>query len=488
MTAIANRFFTVIICFSAFGLMILSAACGAPPQLPKGAIGNIGRYNYSPSIIESEGTRRLWWCSEGNNPGDSSLESDAIYYQSIHLTSPKGYGTRLVLEENSGAWDSAFTCNPKVIAGNFQNPLGNGKTYTYAMYYVGTASPDGLNNSIGVAFSNDGISWTKFPHPVIPSTSRRGYGVGQPVLHNDDHKSALWLFYEDTFPTAHHVAAVSSDGVHFKVQGTITTNGLNPDNPEPGWGDMAYEPNKGEWYAVFNRPGRPISSTGGVHERGNYGIELYKISEHALLTGGSGWQHRATIDTSATGFEANFIAAFVRDPYGNLNLTSQNKIQMYVSISYPAPKWEATPKEAAESADTSNWILFPTEWSTSGEAKLSLNRYFNGTVHEVTTGWVSPDSAFQLERVLGHLYGNWVQGTVPLYSCKAERTDYFVSLDSACEGQRILGTAGYAYPQPVFGLHLLPLYRCSTGRDKFASHDPKCEGQETDLLLGYILP
>jgi hypothetical protein len=66
--------------------------------------------------------------------------------------------------------------------------------------------------------------------------------------------------------------------------------------------------------------------------------------------------------------------------------------------------------------------------------------------------------------------------------------DYFVSLDSACEGARILGTNGYAYSAPASGLNLIALYRCSTGYDHFVSTDPKCEGQSTQQLLGYVLP
>lgn len=474
--------------FLTAAMMFVTAACGVPRRVPKGAIGNVGRYNYSASVIESKGTQQLWWCSQGINPADESQNSDVIYHQAINLAVPEADGPRLVLAETPGAWDSAFTCNPKVIAGKFDNPLGDAQTYTYAMYYVGTSSPNGLNNSIGVAFSNDGIHWKKFPRPVIPSTSQRGYGVGQPVLYNDDRKSKLWMFYEDTYPTPHHLAAISYDGIHFTVQGTLTTNGLNPDNPEPGWGDMAYQPRTGEWYAIFNRPGRPIWSTGGIQERGNYGVELYKIKEKSLLTGSSSWQHLGTTDTNTTGFESNFIAALVRDGYGNFDLSAQNKIRMYVSVSYPAPGWKATPSEAGESADASNWILLPIEWETSTKATVPLNRYFNGTVHEVTTGWISPDSGFQLEGVVGHLYRNEFHGLVPFYACKAERTDYFVSLDLACEGQRILGTEGYAYREPVSGLNLVAAYRCNTGRDHFVSNDPKCEGQKTDLLLGYIVP
>jgi len=490
MVLVRNRPRGTFMSFLSVILMLIAAACGSPRQLPKGAVGNIGRVNYSPSVIEAEGVQYFWWCSSGVNPADHSQNTDAIFYQSVNVKTLQHNGPPLlVLAESPGAWDSAYTCNPRVIAGKFNNPLGDGQTYTYAMYYVGTALLSGTNNSIGVAFSNDGIHWSKYPTPVIRATSPQGYGVGQPALYVDDQKSSLHMFYEDSNPTPHHLAAVSSDGVHFTVQGTLTTNGLNSDNPEPGWGDMAYEPKKREWYAIFNRPGRPRSSTGGILERGNYGVELYKIPGDSLLMGGSSWQHLATMDTNATGFEANFIAGLVRDRFGNLDLASQNKVRMYTSISYPPPKWESTPSEAGESADIGNWILFPMEWVPSTESTVPLNRYFNGTVHEVTTGWISPDGGFQQDTTLGHLYSTQFQdAVVRFYSCKGESTDYFVSLDVGCEGQRILGTNGYAYPQPVSGLNLVPLYRCSSGHDHFVSKDPKCEGQNTDLLLGYVLP
>lgn len=474
--------------------MFVTTGCSTSPSLPKGAVGNMGRYNYSPSVIEIGGMRQLWWCSHGVNPSDSSQDSDAIYFESINMSTLESYGPVLVLAETPGAWDSAYTCNPKVIGGVFENPLGDGQSYSFAMYYVGTAQINGTNNSIGVAFSNDGIVWKKYPQPVIPSTSKTGYGVAQPSLYNADHKSAISMFYEedDTFywnnPVS-HVAAVSTDGVHFTVQGTLTTNGLDPDNPQPSCGDMAYDSNAGEWYAVFNRPVRLPSTTGGVLERAQYGVELYKIRQDALLTGASPWQQLATRDTNTTGFESNFIAGFVRDFYGNINVASYPTIQMYTSISYPQPNWEATPAQAGASADVSTWILMPTEWTPSVGAAIPLNQYFNGSVHEATTGWVSSDGGFQLEKVLGHLYANPLQGaTVPFYGCKKGQTDYFVSLDIGCEGQRILGKNGYGYSQPVSGLSLIALYRCSTPYDHFVSKDPKCEGQTTDELLGYVVP
>jgi len=273
------------------------------------------------------------------------------------------------------------------------------------------------------------------------------------------------------------------------VEGSLTSNGLDSDDPQAAWGDMAFDSKAREWYALFNRPLRPPSTTGGVLERGQYGVELYKIPQEALLPGTSPWQQLVTIDTNATGFESNFLAGLVRDFYGNIDLTSDPNIRMYASISYPPPDWEATPADAGNSATIQSWILMPMEWAPDTGASVPLYRYFNGGVHEVTSGWVSPDGGFQLQELLGHLYANPHDGTtVPFYGCKREQADYFVSVDSACEGQRILGKQGYGYSQPVSGLNLVALYRCSTGFDHFVSKDPKCEGQRTDELLGYVVP
>ena len=487
MNVLKNRIGTTLIYLMGFSAIPFTISCSR--SLPKGAVGNLGRYNYSPSVIQTGDTRQIWWCSQGVNPIDGSQNTDAIYFQSINTSTHKSYGPVQVLSETPNAWDSAFTCNPKVIGGVFENPLGNGETYSFAMYYVATAHGGGTNNSIGVAFSNDGIVWKKYPQPVIQPTSQAGYGVGQPALYNADHKSAITMFYEDNYPTVHYVAAVSTDGLHFKVQGMLTSYGLDQDNPQASWGDLTYDAKAGEWYAVFNRPLRPLSATGGVLERGQYGIELYKIPQDALLTGSSPWQQLVTLDTNTTGFESNFLAAFVHDFYGNIDLTSSPNIAMYVSVSNPAPNWDATPAEAGTSAIIQTWILMPMEWVPDPGATAPFYRYFNGNVHEVTTGWVSPDGSFQLQQLLGHLYLNPLQGaTVPFYGCKRAQTDYFVSLDIGCEGQRILGKQGYGYPQPVPGLNLVALYRCRTGYDHFVSQDPNCEGQTTDELLGYVVP
>jgi hypothetical protein len=371
-----------------------------------------------------------------------------------------------------------------VVKGYFANPLGNGESFTYALYYVGLGLNPATNNSIGVAFSNDGMSWKKYPRPIIAAETQDGYGVGQPALYNTDQHGAIRMFYEDYSFYLHHVEAISSDGVHFVELGTLTTNGLEPS--DASWGDMAYDPQSGYWYAGFNTGLRDSSTTGGITERGQYGVELYRIRDASLLTGATPWELLTNVDTNRTGYESNFIPGFARDLYGNL--IPDPAIQMYTSISNPPPPWNASPAVAGISGSIANWKISSFAW-TPNQPLTALNRYFNQTTHEVTTGWVDPQASFTLESTLGHVYQSPQQGaTVAFYGCKSGSMDYFISLDGGCEGARILGTNGYAYSHQVSGLNLVAVYRCSTGHDHFVTTDPKCEGQQSQGLLGYVLP
>ncbi len=404
-----------------------------------------------------------------------------------------------VLGETPGGWDSVYTCNPKVIRGSFANPLGDGQNYSYAMYYVGTASKAGLVNSIGVAFSNDGIHWKKYPHPVISANTETYFGVAQPAVYNSDGKAEIWLFYEDanepqTF--APHVKTISTDGVHFTVVGTLTTNGIPQ---ETSWGDMAYDSSSGYWYAVFNdalRAYYPHSwdeyTTYGTNssatESGQLGVTLYRIKDTSLLTGATPWEMLKSFDTNLTGFESNFLAGLMRDQYGNVNVGSYPTIQLFPSISDPAPSWNASIEDDYESSQPPYWNIGRVEW-VPGNPLMALNRYANKSTHEVTTGWIDPNGGFVLESTLGHLYESPQKGaSLAFYGCKAGNTDYFVSTDSTCGGNHFFGLDGYGYSEPLAGLTLVPLYSCSTGHDHFVSHDPKCEGQGPGQLLGYAIP
>jgi hypothetical protein len=476
-------YFTVLL------LLLIGSGCAdLVSHPPAGSYeGRPGIYDYSPSVIQTGDVQQFWWCGGGNNPNLPSQVSDTIQYATVNVKTKQTSVPLTVLGESPGTWDSVYTCNPQVVEGVFDNPVGDGQTYTYAMYYVGTAHPGNIN-SIGVAFSNDGIRWKKYPDPVILPNTNINYGVGQPVPYNTDHKSAITLFYEDAntpCPNCSHIETTSSDGIHFAVVGTLTTNGLPPNL---GWSNIAYDDAQGYWYAAFSDvTSRPQSATGGVKELGGVGLTLFRIPASSLLTGATPWQQLQTFDTNWTGKEQNFIAGLLRDAYGNVNVGPYPVITLFTSISNPAPPWNASSIEAAESAAINRWDLGEVEWDPS-KSLLALNQYANSTATETTTGWIDPNGGFALKSTLGYLYKSPQQGaTVPFYGCKEGTSGYFISTDESCGGNYLVGLQGYGYSQANQSISTVPLYSCNSGGGLFVSNTSHCDGQAAGTLLGFAL-
>jgi hypothetical protein len=482
--------FVLTMSLIAMALVFALSGCGASSGTPAGAVvGRAGRYDYSPSIMQTGNQLQIWWCGQGKNPQDATQDTDSILYVSIDTTTGKKTDPVVVLAETPGTWDQVFTCNPRVIRGSFVNPLDDGKTYTYAMYYVATAAPAGVDNSIGVAFSNDGIVWNKYQDPVIGSDTSFGYGVGQPVVYNIDCKSNLVLLYEDSNASIEHMKATSTDGIHFSVRGTLTRNGFDPNNPAPSWGDIGYDPVTQYWYAAFNLPTRNVATTGGQPEAGQYGIQMYRIPDASLLTGATPWQLLKTIDTNSTGYEANFLAGFLKDQYGNLNVGAYPTIQLYPSTANPRPNWDDDANALGLAAGLIQWDIGSFTW-TPGNAMRTLTRYKNNHSYDTSSGYLDPGAHFVADTVLGHLYEG-LQGdtTVPFFNCKNPPRDYFVSLNPTCGGSYIVGFEGYGYAKPVAGKSTIPIYSCSSASyGHFASKDARCEGNGAGTLLGYVLP
>lgn len=476
-------------------LGLTAAPAAASTTVGSGVVGRSGIYDYSPSVIQSgSGTstvQQFWWCG-GGNPGDPAGETDTIQYEEIAL-SPLHVvvGPVTVLAETAGSWDSAFACNPKVVRGTFVNPLGNGVTYSYAMYYVGTSQTNGTDNSIGVAFSTDGMAWHKYPTPVVTHTSTGGvyYGVGQPDAWNTSGTTGssidmVWMNANSANVTSPSEKVTSTDGVHFTTASaqTLSTAGLQ--YPLSSIDDLAYNPADGYTYALYDLPLRAPSTTGGFVERGQPGVQLYRTSD--MLTGT--WQQLDTIDTTMTGYEANFIGSFLRDPTGSLITGSNGEVETYLSTSMPRPAPNATPLQRGQSGDVGNWDIAWNVWTPNAPLR-AFDRYDSSAtdsidlnVHEVSTGWVNT-SAFHLESTLGYLYETATNDfTRALYSCVQGNDDYFVSTDPGCEGQFVMGLEGYISPTAVNGIEL---YRCYTGVDHFVSTDPNCEGQITESVLGW---
>jgi hypothetical protein len=80
----------------ALGMMLATFSCSTA-QLGAGMIGRVGKYDYSPSVIQSGDVRRFWWCGFAVNPTRHSQETDAILYESVNLTTGETEGPLTVL-------------------------------------------------------------------------------------------------------------------------------------------------------------------------------------------------------------------------------------------------------------------------------------------------------------------------------------------------------------------------------------------------------
>src|SRR6516162_3789163 len=100
---------TLAILWAVFAL----SGCSSEHHLPKGMVGRLGHYDYSPSVIQTGTVRQFWWCGEATNPTYSSQSGDAILYESMDMVTGKTVGPLTVLAETPGTWHALYTCNPK---------------------------------------------------------------------------------------------------------------------------------------------------------------------------------------------------------------------------------------------------------------------------------------------------------------------------------------------------------------------------------------
>src|SRR5260370_14972736 len=95
------------------GLALFAVGCSS--QLPPGFVGRLGRYDYSPSVIQTGDVRQIWWCGQGVNPQNPSQDTDSIQYESLNTMTKTGTGPRTVMAETQGTWNAALLCNPNGI-------------------------------------------------------------------------------------------------------------------------------------------------------------------------------------------------------------------------------------------------------------------------------------------------------------------------------------------------------------------------------------
>ncbi|HEX5119693.1 MAG TPA: hypothetical protein VFW65_31275 [Pseudonocardiaceae bacterium] len=507
---------------------------------------NVAVYDYAPTVVQEGDIQHYYWCGYGDHlsatytlpdggttVSGGGVRTDNIYYRSYDTSTHQWqqpapqevfwpsadakYGTSA-----QNYWDSAFTCNPTVITGDF---TFQGTTYHQALYYVGarcavvapgSAHPVncGIHGSIGVAFTNDWVHFTRYtdasgvPQPVLQWPCAFGYGYGQPSAYNLNGSGGIRLFYVRSHsdrPTepgkpatcaggADYQIADSTDGVHFGSPNKLTTAGIT-ENRQPENAAFAYDKDTHDWY---------MSGEFGAYKVGSTtvdlaGFSLYRLHGSDLTSGTAAWQKLTTVDTVRTGFAQNFIPTITRDRFGNVNITGlYPDIQITYSMYDPRLPWSDTtgvPTDRSQRA--AHWDINQLSWEP-GHPLVDLRRYYSSHLdrHVATTGHIDT-TEFALEdtsKQLGALYEapNPSDGaTVAMYLCKVRPTyDYFVSTQPDCEGQTMVGLEGYGYAPSAAAAGRVPWYRCIARGRHFVSNDPGCEGLSKDTgianyLIGY---
>lgn len=126
------------------------------------------------------------------------------------------------------------------------------------------------------------------------------------------------------------------------------------------------------------------------------------------------------------------------------------------------------------------------------DSHLVLSRFVSGKDSQATTGKVDAGYAAQKQWLISSVGG---ADKTQLFNCKYSvpgGTDYFSSLNSACEGTTKVNNDGWLYKNPPAAPHT-PIYRCYTtvtSYDHFLSSDSNCEGKpntKMEFFMGYAL-
>lgn len=285
-------------------------------------------FDYAPSVMYGDGSQiKMWW-------GGGTGSGDGIYYSTA---SSSGWSSPVkVMQKSSSGWDSYHTCDPSVIKGSFRI---NGTNYSYAMYYTGSNNAVGYNSRIGVAFSNNGTSWTKYGTPVINSTENADgqYGVGMQSAYISSSGLITMMYFDST--TQQNYMVTSTDGVNFSGKTELPKFFENEHS-----GDIAYSPDEEKWY---------VSTKDGSDTK----IYLYETTTSSLSTD---WTFKGTISQTSTGKLMNHNPGWLRYPNGDIYIESGTE---YKYVYY-----------GSGSASTATWDIAMSIYTTGWEFNAAGNR------------------------------------------------------------------------------------------------------------------
>lgn len=357
-------------------LLLLALSMVAGPALAQivydGIIlGRASRWDGYPSHLYFSGKHYIWWCSQGNN-------ADVIYRSTkTGSLGPGGWSTfAQVFSEAQSPWATHHTCDPSVIRGTFSY---NGVAYSYAMYYTSDTNASGVggNNSIGVAFSKDGVSWTSYPNAIIlPGGTGTGYGAGMSGVAFNKTTGKLMHAYLDSSVNPLLRLSESGNGINFTpLPGTATqlhaAGRLGNDGQGP---DISYNTADRHWYAAIKN-----HDPQGIYD-GETRV-LRAINADDLL---GSWQVIGIFNSGVTGWTQNHNPGLGKNSDGTLYLDSQGWAYVFFTVGNPRPdvgSWEVAQGRFRVGASPSQVVIdvnatvpgYLTVTSTGGEVTAGFS-------------------------------------------------------------------------------------------------------------------
>ena len=334
-----------------------------PQEVPQGYIkeqnfkmfeasAETGIYNYCPSVIEENGARHVYYCTN-KKPGNVT---DYIGYRKAVLIDGEWYYSpeTLVLEPTADTWDSRHTCDPDVIKGEFNY---KSEKYSYLMAYLGCVTSNNQDNEVGIAIAKSPEGpWIKPDeiNPVVKWTrnmqidqSLFQWGYGQPSLVSVDKKGEVLLFYTagthlGTYTVVERIDfsdienpvwdeafwdGISPRGIKINTRGLFMQGG-QPDILNNA--DFGYDPVNNRFYAIGEA--HPIPAAGDsdtptfistklkiIYYGEDAGSSSFKIGDTFKNQSiDKRWTLINEITPSVSGFKRNHNAALVLDAYGHM--------------------------------------------------------------------------------------------------------------------------------------------------------------------------
>lgn len=283
-----------------------------------------GIYNYCPSVMQMpDGTLYAYYCTNqtsykiidyiGFRRGTRDAKNNIVWEEES-----------IVLSPTPDSWDAHHTCDPSVIAGEFQY---DGESYNYLMAYLGCTSYDSQDNKIGLAVAKSpaGPFVKVGTAPLIdftmdPRVTTFQWGVGQPSLISVDKKGHVYLFYTrgDKDGTRLMVdeweLSNLNDPQKIKTE-TVSTSGLynlNGNRDFMNNADLVYDTENNVFYASSDCHPNPSDAPNYIssHFRVSY---FRKENDFSNMK----WRTVLTVSKENTGFDRNHNTGILRDEYGH---------------------------------------------------------------------------------------------------------------------------------------------------------------------------